>query len=149
MKFLVAVDNSAEAENTLAYACDFVDAVNGSMTVVHSVDPFVQDMGGSEPISTFADADERLIAESLEDAEQRGLKVLDNAVELAKELGYTVERELLYGDPTVEIPDFAAAEGFDAIYVGHRGRSERAKLLLGSVARGIVERATVPVTVVR
>jgi len=40
-------------------------------------------------------------------------------------------------------------EGVDPIYLGHRGRLERVKRVLGSVAKMIVERATVPVTVVR
>ncbi len=147
MKFLVATDGSDEAENALAYAADIADAVGGSITVAHAVDPAVYDEGGSEPISTLSDADQRLIIENIEATEQRALDVLDRAVDSVD----TVEGdgELLYGDPDVAIADFAESEGFDAIYVGHRGRSARAEQMLGSVAKAIVERATVPVTVVR
>ena len=60
-----------------------------------------------------------------------------------------METELLYGDPVRAITDYATEAGFDAIVVGHRGRSERAESMVGSVARGIVNQATVPVTVVR
>lgn len=149
MKLLVAVDGSAESENALAYAADIADATDGSLTLVYSVDPSVYDEGGEGPIETAADADERLVIESVDVAEDRGLDVLEEAAALARDLGRDPETELLYGDPDESITDYAEAEGFDAIFVGHRGRSERADLLLGSVAKAVVERATVPVTVAR
>lgn len=149
MQFLVAVDGSEESENALAYAADIADAMDGSITVVHAVDPTVHDEGGSEPTVSLWDADQRLVLESIEDAEQRGLDLLEDVSAFADELGHDVEIELLYGNPVVEITDLAEDEGFDTIYVGHRGRSERAGLMLGSVAKSLVERATVPVTVVR
>lgn len=149
MKFLVAVDGSDEAENALQYASDIAAAVGGSITVVHAVNPAAYDEGGNEPVSTLSEAEQRLIIENIEDAEQRGSNVLDDAFDIIDDVGVDVEGELLYGDPVTEIADFAEAEGFDGIYVGHRGRTGRAELLLGSVAKSIVERATVPVTVVR
>ncbi|ELZ20386.1 universal stress protein [Natrinema limicola] len=148
MKALVAVDGSDESENALAYAADIVDAMGGSITIVHAVDPTAYDEGGSEPTASLWE-DQRLIVESVEDAEQRGIDITDDAADLAADLGHDVDVELLYGNPIREIATYAEDEGFDAIYVGHRGRSERAGLMLGSVAKSLVERATVPVTVVR
>lgn len=149
MKHLVAYDGSEEADEALAYATDIADATGGSITVVHAIDPAVYDEGGGEPISTLSDAERRLIVEGIEDAEERGLDVLDDAVDLADELGHDVETDLLYGEPVGEITAYAETEAFDAIYVGHRGRSERAGLMVGSVAKSLVERSPVPVTVVR
>jgi nucleotide-binding universal stress UspA family protein len=149
MELLVAVDGSREAEEALAYATDIADAMDGSITLAYAVDPDVYEVRGSEPIENPSDADRRLLIESVEDAENRGLKILDEAMDLAEELGQNVETELLYGDPVVEISDYAEEADFDAIFVGHRGRSEHTDRLLGSVAKEIVERATVPVTVVR
>jgi len=60
-----------ESENALAYAADIADATDGSITVVHAVDPTAYDEGGSEPITSLSDADARLILESVADAEQR------------------------------------------------------------------------------
>ncbi len=148
MKYLVAIDGSEEANAALAYATDIADAMDGSITIVHAVDPAVYDEGGSEPITSLSDADQRLIVESVADAEQRAIDRLEDAAAFAAELGHDVETELLYGDPVTEIADYAD-EAFDAIFVGHRGRSERTDMLLGSVAKALVERATVPVTVVR
>jgi nucleotide-binding universal stress UspA family protein len=149
MKFLVAVDGSAEAEDALAYAIDFAEAVDATVTAVYAVNPTTYDVGGSDPIAGLGDADERLIAESLEDAESRGLEVLNSVEELADELGHAVETELLYGDPVEVVTEFAEDSDVDAIYVGHRGRSERTDMMVGSVAKGLVGRARVPVTVVR
>jgi len=147
MKFLVAVDGSNEAGNALQYAADIAAVAGGSITVVHAVHPAVYDEGGSEPITTLSDAEQRLILENIENAEQRGVDVLDDALDRVE--GVDVEGELLYGDPVTEIANFAKAEEFDGIYVGHRGRTGRVERMLGSVAKAIVERATVPVTVVR
>lgn len=149
MKFLVAVDGSQESEDALAYATDIADAMEGSITAVYAVDPSVYEKGGSEPISSLSDADQRLLIQSVKDAEERGLDILDDAARLAKDLGHEVETELLYGDPVKEITDYADETGFDAIFVGHRGRSEWTDRMLGSTAKAIIERATVPVTVVR
>jgi nucleotide-binding universal stress UspA family protein len=149
MQLLVAVDGSDEAEEAITYAAGVADAMDASMTLAHAVEPAAYDTGGSEPISSLSDADRRLVVESLEDAETRGIDLLAESAEFAGDPGHEVETELLYGDPVEELTDFAEENGFDAIFVGHRGRSERAGLMLGSVAKALVERATVPVTVVR
>ena len=149
MNILVAVDGSEEADDAIAHAVAIADATGGSITVVNAVDPAIQDTGGSDPITTLSDADRRLVMESVEDAENRGMKVVEDAAAAAARHGHEAETELVYGDPATAIPEYATAAGFDAIFVGHRGRSERAGEMVGSVAKGIVERADVPVTVVR
>ena len=149
MKLLVAVDGSEESERAIAYATDIADATDGSITLVHAVDPDVYDRGGTEPAADLADARDRLIVDSVEAAEDRGLEVLDAAIEFAADLGRDVSGELLYGDPPEAIAGFAEDGGFDTVYVGHRGRSARTVRFLGSVAEDVVQRSTVPVTVVR
>lgn len=148
MKFLVAVDGSQEAADALAYATDVADAMDGTITAVHAVDPEVYDTGGDEPTSR-AETDRRLLIRSIEEAEERGLRILDEAAGLADELGRDIETRLLYGEPVKAITGYADDADFDAIFVGHRGRSERTDLMLGSTAKTIVERSTVPVTVTR
>jgi nucleotide-binding universal stress UspA family protein len=149
MDILVAVDGSEEADDALAHAAEMADATGGSITVVHAVDPSIYDTGGSDPITSLSDADRRLVMESVEDAENRGMEVVEEAAALVADRGHDVTTELVYGDPATAIPDYAETAGFDAIFVGHRGRSERAGQMVGSVATAIVERASVPVTVVR
>lgn len=149
MHLLVAIDGSEEADTALAYAAELVDALDGSLTLVHAVEPDVHDTGGSRPVGSLSEADNRLIKESVEDAETRGAEILEAAAAVADDYGVAVETDLLYGDPVAEMTDYAAEEAVDGIVVGHRGRSERTELMLGSVAKDVVERATIPVTVVR
>lgn len=148
MELLVAVDGSEESKRALRYATDIADATDGSITLLHAVEPDVYDAGGGEPISA-SDRQDRLIIDSLDAAEAEGREILDEAIELAADLGRDVTGELIYGEPMTTITDYAEREGFETIYVGHRGRSERATRAMGSVARDVMERATVPVTVVR
>ena len=149
MEFIVSIDRSAESRTALEYALDIASGLDASLIVVHSVDPKVYEKGGTEPLTSVGDANERLLVEHVEEAERRGEQMLEEATERAKDRGLEVETELLLGDPIETVPAFAEERGVDGLFVGHRGRSGRARELLGSVARGMVEHASVPVTVVR
>ena len=151
MQFLVAVDGSTESDRTLDYALDLADAMAdpAAITVVHSVDPGVYTTGGIEPVADLADADRRLIIENIQESEDRGREILDEAASHAAERGVDVDTELRYGDPVDEVSAVADEAAVDAVFVGHQGRSERAERNLGSVAKELVERTDRPVTVVR
>jgi len=151
MQFLVAVDGSAESDRTLDYVLDLADAMANSVaiTVVHSVDPGVYTTGGIEPVADLADADRRLLIENITDVEDRGREILEEAASHAADRGIDVDTELRYGDPVDEVSNFASDAAVDGVFVGHRGRSERAERFLGSVAKGLVERVDRPVMVVR
>ncbi len=148
MNLLVAVDGSEESDRALAYATDIANATDGSITLAHAIEPDIYDTGGVEPASD-SDRRDRLIIDSVDTAEEQGQAILDEAIEFVAERGQTASGELLYGRPARVITDFAEEGEFEALYVGHRGRSDRTIEFLGSVARDVVEHATVPVTVVR
>lgn len=148
MKLLVGVDGSTESEAALTYALDLAEHLDGSVTAMHVVVPTVSDLGGDEPAS-LAELSDRLVREGFAEAERRGERVLDDAADRMDAAGITGTSSLVFGDPVHTIVDAASTGDFDGIVVGHRGRSGRAAVLLGSVAKTIVERATVPVTVVR
>jgi nucleotide-binding universal stress UspA family protein len=148
MTFLVAVDGSDASDNALAYATDLASRLETDLLVVHAVEPAVVDVGGDEPTG-FDDAAGRLVAEAVEDAEANAERVLDEAADYAREHGVGVETELLYGPPLQVVPEFTERETVEALFVGHRGLSERYEGFVGSVAKGLVERSSIPVTVVR
>jgi nucleotide-binding universal stress UspA family protein len=148
MNFIVAVDGSEQSEKALEHAVSIAAAAGADVTVVHAVDPAVYSEGGDEPVSDIPDAEDRLILESEEDAEERGLQVLDDMVTLAAGLGADVETVLLHGDPSVAIPEFLETADADGVFVGHRGLSERYERILGSVAKSLLESSPVPVTIV-
>jgi nucleotide-binding universal stress UspA family protein len=136
MRYLVAIDGSEESREALTLAAAHADAMDARLNVVRSVIPEIQSVDGEQMI------------ESADEATDRGQRVLDAADEV---LGNAVEfdTELVYGHPVDEIPAYAGANDIDHIFVGHRGLSEKQEELVGSVAKQVVDRATVPVTVVR
>lgn len=140
MRLLVAVDGSEQSDNALAHAVDLAEAAGGSVTVTHAVDPSVQEVEDAKGA-------DRLVVEDEGDAEARAERVLDAAVAAVGDR-VPVAAELLHGDPREVVPALAADEGYDGIVVGHRGLSERRERVLGSVAKSLVERSSVPVTVV-
>ncbi len=148
MRFLVASDGSNASQRAVQFALDLAIGSGASMTVVYSVEPAVHSQGGTESVQDLPDAEDRLIQEDLEDTEARGERVLAGAARNVRDRGIEVETELLYGDPGDTIPSYAAEGEFDLLVVGHRGLSERAERVLGSVAKDLIEDSPVPVTVV-
>lgn len=133
MHILVAVDRSPESKNALTNALDIVRAVDGQVTAVHAA---VADDEGS---GTNEDGGERVLEAARERAAQRDV---------------SIETTLLAGDPIEAIVEYAESNNVDAIYVGHRGLASADDELpgdrrgpLGSVAKGLVERTQIPVTV--
>lgn len=148
MHLVVCVDGSQGSDRALEHAIELAEATDGRLTVVHAVDPQVYESRAGGPITDRSDADEHFVVEAVEDAEERGQEILDEAVDLVHEV--PAESELLYGDPVEAIPEYAETrEDVDGIVVGHRAVGDRYERVLGSVAKGLVERAPVPVTVVR
>lgn len=148
MKLLVAIDGSEESHRALSTAVDIALATEGSITLIHAIEADIYDAGGIEPV-TATERRDRLIIDSLDSAEERGQSIVDEAIAFAEESGVEISGELRYGRPAQTITDFAEEGNFDAIYLGHRGVSERTIEFLGSVARDVVEHASVPVMVVR
>ncbi len=148
MKFVVATDGSKQSEAALQHALGLAEATDGSVRVVHVATPEVQTQGGSDPVVDPSNAADRLLMEDEHDAENRGERILENAAALAADHGATVETDLLHGDPVETLADYATEVEADGVVVGHRGLTERAEQHLGSVAKSLVGRSPVPVTVV-
>jgi nucleotide-binding universal stress UspA family protein len=59
------------------------------------------------------------------------------------------ERHYLTGPPVAEILDFAAENRIDLIVMASHGRSGISRLIMGSVAEGVMRKATCPVLIVK
>lgn len=68
------------------------------------------------------------------------------AAELAPRLA--VKTEVLSGIPARKIAEYARRQGIDLIVMGSHGRGGLSRVLLGSVAEGVVRRGPCPVLVV-
>lgn len=138
MRYLVATDGSQVSNDAVTYAAEHAAATGATLEVVHVI----------APETTFVDGE--LVQPSEAELLDEGRTTLDRAAERAAEVGEVhVETELLTGRPADAIADYATEVGADAIYVGHRGLSEKRERVVGSVAKSLLDRATVPVTIVR
>ena len=63
--------------------------------------------------------------------------------------GVSFQHRYLTGDPEKEIIDFADREDVDLIVMGSHGRTGLSRVLMGSIAEGVVRRAQCPVLTVK
>lgn len=143
MRHLAAVDGSAESDEAVRRAARDATAFDATLEVVHVLTPRPE----------LRDGEVVLPGEST--ALENGQRILDRAVEVARtaaaerDAGIEVEKTLRTGRPAPEIVDRAAETGADAVYLGHRGESARRPGAVGSVAKSVIDRADVPVTITR
>jgi nucleotide-binding universal stress UspA family protein len=76
-------------------------------------------------------------------------QLLAEGVALVKQSGVEAGGRLLWGKPAEEIVELAGTDGCDTIVVGHRGLGGLQSLLLGSVAKHVIDHAPCSVLVVR
>ncbi|GAA0715166.1 nucleotide-binding universal stress UspA family protein [Halorubrum trapanicum] len=147
-RILVAVDGSEEAAEALRFAAD--EWPDAELTALHVINPADSATGAEGGFPGASD-------QWYESAKQRGERVLSETTEA---VGREIETRLEVGRPTKTILDVAggeepvggddgSGEPFDHVVLASRGRTGISRVLLGSVAEGVVRRAEVPVTVVR
>ncbi len=143
MNYLVATDGSKEARNAIRYAVTQAGHSGASLEIVHVLEPEAVLRNG-ELILPGGD-------KSLELADRTLERAVDLTTEVASEQGMdiAVETTMLTGRPAHAIADHARETGVDAIYIGHQGLSEEHEKHLGSVAKALLGKVEIPVTVVR
>jgi nucleotide-binding universal stress UspA family protein len=143
MRFLVATDGSAEADAAVRYAAKHAIALDATLEIVHVLTPETELVGG-EIVLPGGDKAVKMGEETLREAQELTADVAE-----ATGGGPPVETRLLTGAPADAVVEYADEADADAIYVGHRGLSEERELVVGSVAKSVVDKASVPVTVIR
>lgn len=141
MRYLVATDGSEESDNAVRYASAQAAAFDATLDIVHVLQPEAELIDG-EIVLPSGDRATELGDQTLEQARRLAAGTVDERGD-----GVPIETQLLAGRPAETITGYAQETGTDAIYVGHRGLSE--EQVVGSVAKSIVDKATVPVTVIR
>lgn len=142
-RILVPLDGSELSEHALAFAAD--EWPDADLTLLHVINPAGSTTGVE---GGFPGAAEQWY----ESARERGERILDEAADLVDR---EVETRMELGRPGATILDVAhgeddeAAVAFDHVVLGSQGRTGLSRVLLGSVAEGVVRKANVPVTVVR
>jgi nucleotide-binding universal stress UspA family protein len=143
-KILVAVDGSDPSFNASAYAIDWAKRNDAELIVLYIVSPV--------PYSQFeyANIGRMKEIESIE-KEKAQREVVDKVKQKATENKVSVKTEVLikYTSVVKEIVEYAEDNKVDMIVIGSRGVTGLKKLLLGSVASGVVTYSHCPVLVVK
>ncbi|WP_049982971.1 universal stress protein [Halorubrum sp. BV1] len=146
-RILVAVDGSDEAVEALSFAAtEWPDA---DLTALHVINPADSTTGAEGGFPGAVD-------QWYDSATQRGERILreatdavDRAVDTRLEVGRPTATILAVAEGEQSVGDDEEPEPFDHVVLASQGRTGLSRVLLGSVAEGVVRRAEVPVTVVR
>ena len=146
-KVLVPLDGSALAECTLSHVQNlFKDGSVGEVTLLNvvKVDLSWAAMGSDQYPKGF---DLNAIREPLFTASRKYLADIESR--LVSE-GIKVKTESLEGNrPADTITEYAEKEGMDMIIIGTHGYTGLKKLMLGSVAFGVLHQSHIPVLLIR
>jgi nucleotide-binding universal stress UspA family protein len=136
---LLATDGGPGTEGAIGRALDLARTFEATLHVLYVIDT------GHEPPGLASDHREELRAAG----ERRARRATAAVRERAGELDVRTVREVREGSPYRRILEYADEAGVDLLVVGTHGRSGGGRVRLGSTAERVVERADVPVLVVR
>ncbi len=142
-RLLVAVDGSQKATEAVSVAARLARAIGGELTVLHVV---------HVPSSAYGVGTEGVIDRIEAEARSAGRRFVSEAAASARALGVDRVKEALIENmqsPPKEITAYAKKNEIDLIAVGTRGFGDFRRLLLGSVASGVLSYAGCSVMVVR
>lgn len=142
MKVLLAIDESAYAAEAARAVETRLHLPDTEVRVLHVVGTFVP------PVATVVDADGSL--ESVrEDVLDRYQDLVDDVAERLKELGVDAAGVVREGSAGKQIINEAKEWDADLIVIGAHGLTGLESLLMGNVARHVVDHAPCSVEVVR
>jgi nucleotide-binding universal stress UspA family protein len=149
-KILVCVDGSESSMKAADYAIEMAEKHESQIISLYVV---VSQLGYAYSSGAFGLVTPNTINELLDKSKQEARKWFDEIEKKATARGVKVKTEMV-ASPTSIVPaivDYAEKNKVDLIVTGTKGRrrSGFAKLLLGSVASGIVTYASCPVMVVK
>jgi nucleotide-binding universal stress UspA family protein len=147
-RILVAVDGSKPSFDASVHAIDIAKSLNAELIALYVVSPdarydYIED--------TITPRLPRALKDVMMIAMQRGEKHLDKVKQKAKEKNVRVKIDVVIGISSVvkEIVNYAEKNRINMIVVGSRGLSGIKKMLLGSVASGVVTYSHCPVLVAK
>lgn len=147
-RILVAVDGSKPSIDAGTQAIDIAKRFDAELIALYVVSPDVR-------YNYLEDVITPRLPKALKDvvmiAMQRGEKHVDKVKQKASEKNVKVKTDVVIGISSVvkEIIEYAEKNRIDMIVIGSRGFSGIKKMLLGSVAGGVVTYAHCPVLVTK
>jgi nucleotide-binding universal stress UspA family protein len=146
-KIMVGIDGSEESVNAADYAIAIAKRHNAELIAVNVL---TSDIGYAYS-SPGVESPPLTIREIILLAEDEVKKWLDDIKEKADKSGIQFRSEIIMAKRSAvsTMVDYAEEQKIDLIVVGTRGRSGIKKMLLGSIASGLVTYAACPVLVVK
>jgi nucleotide-binding universal stress UspA family protein len=147
-RILVAVDGSKPSIDASVQAIDIAKRYNAELIALYVVSPDIR-------YNYLEDVITPRLPRALKDvmmlAMQKGAKHVDKVKQKALEKNVKVKSDVVIGISSVvkEIIDYAEKNKVDMIVIGSRGLSGFKKMLLGSVASGVLIYSHCPVLVTK
>ncbi len=139
---LVPYDDSECSLHAFKIAAEIAKKFNSKLTVLTVIPKYYHTSG----FYTNVKFDEILLKEQ-RDSANSALSKVDS---IAKKQGIKLAKYVLEFNAVVkQIVSFAKSEKFDLIVMGTHGRTGWSKLIVGSVANGIIQTANCPALVVK
>jgi nucleotide-binding universal stress UspA family protein len=145
-KILAAVDGSKPSMDAAYYAISLSEKYNAKLSVLN----VAKQHSFKKTFSSFIAAP-TYGTDDMEQRKEEMQKFLEEIGKKAEENSVEVKTQIIEGSESVirAILEFAENEKTDLIIVGTRGSSKVKKLLVGSVAEGVVTYSHCPVLVVK
>ncbi len=140
---VVAVDFSNATPGVVEHAVQLARAFDSEIQFFHVIEP--------EPSYTaygFTPDEFPAMNAFQEEARRRATRKLDELLEKVRADVPRASSQLAEGSPLHSLLDHVKKSGADFVIVGSHGHGVIASLLLGSVAEGVVRKASVPTLVV-
>lgn len=141
---LLPVDGSPVATRAAKAGVAFARRSGAKLTVYHAINPL--------PFGFYAsgaDPEDAVSVQLERKARAQGEKHVAAIVRAARAAGVPCESRVEVAVPDEGIVAYARRRGCDSIFLGSHGYRGLKRLLLGSVASGVLARANVPVIVYR
>ena len=138
---VVAVDSSEAAQQALKLACDISKRTSAKLTLVNVVDV--------SKLLAVAGYETPYPVDAIDIMRSDSKQILEDARAVCGASGVAPETATLEGDAIDEILRAATEAHADLIVLGTHGRKGLSRLFIGSVAEGVLRRASAPVLVVR
>jgi len=144
-RVLVPVDGSHPSWKASALAIDLAKRFEAELIALHVIDPRYKEL--EIAISPRPGRFKKIITKVIRDAR----KIVNSVKKKAIEKNVNVKTDVIsnFSSVTKDILEYAKVNKVDVIVIGSRGMTGFKKMLLGSVASGVVTYAHCPVIVVK
>lgn len=138
-RIVVPLDGSEFAREALGPACDLARAVGAEIVLMHVIVP---------PTYTYADVTSYVFYDPSDDR-ARACHLLEEVARDLREQGFRATLYDAVGFPAATIAEATTKVGASLIAMSTHGRGGLSQQVMGSVATGVVQRATAPILIVR